>query len=174
MRSDLDRALELARMIPDYPEPGVLFRDLAPVLADGQALKAITTDIADRFSDAPGFDVVAGIEARGFILAGAVAVHSGCGAVSVRKAGKLPAPAASASYDLEYGSATVEVQADVQPGARVLIIDDVLATGGTALAAKQVIEAIGGEVVGVAVLCEVPELGGRQALSGLDLHIVFE
>ncbi|WP_166985817.1 adenine phosphoribosyltransferase [Canibacter zhoujuaniae] len=170
LSQELQHAAAQIRLIEDYPEDGVLFRDITPVLADGPALAAVVADLA---AHCPEFDVVAGIEARGFILAGALGVHTQCGALSVRKAGKLPAPAAAASYSLEYGEATVEVQQDIKPGARVLILDDVLATGGTADAARRVIEAIGGEVVGFGMLCEVAGLGGREKLGDLPIHVVF-
>lgn len=170
MHAELLRAKALTRIKQDFPQPGVLFRDVTAVLADGRALHAITADIA---KNTPDFEVVAGIEARGFLLAGALGIATGVGALAIRKAGKLPAPAASASYELEYGSATVEVQQDIAPGSRVLIDDDALATGGTALAAAKVLREIGAEVVGLAVVYEIPELNGRQALQDLPLHVVF-
>lgn len=169
MNPELERAAALTRYTQDFPQPGVLFRDVTPVLADGRALSAITANIAEN---CPPFDVVAGVEARGFMLAGALAIATGTGALAVRKAGKLPQPAASASYALEYGTATLQVQQDIQPGARVLIVDDALATGGTAVAAAQVLREIGAEVVGLAVLCEIPGLGGR-GVWGHPLHVVF-
>ncbi len=165
----LARAEALIRSIPDYPEPGILFRDITPLLADADALRvtidALTAPFAGRF------DVVAGVEARGFLLAGAVAIASGVGLVPVRKAGKLPRPAASVSYALEYGRATVEVHDDLAPGARVLVVDDVLATGGTLAASHALFAELGQRVVGTAVLMELEQLGGR-ALVG-DVHAVF-
>ena len=119
------------------------------------------------------FDVVAGVEARGFLLAGAVAVAAGVGMVPIRKAGKLPRPAASMSYDLEYGKATIEMAADLPSGARVLLVDDVLATGGTLRAGRELLATLGYETAGVAVLMELSELKGR-AVCGDDVHAVFQ
>lgn len=163
------RAESLIRTIPDYPEPGVLFRDITPLLADAAALRAATDALIAPF--AGEFDVVAGVEARGFLLAGAVAVAAGVGLVPIRKAGKLPRPAASVSYALEYGTATVEAHDDLAPGARVLLVDDVLATGGTLEAARELLGALGADVVGTSVLIELAALGGRE-LAG-DVHAVF-
>jgi adenine phosphoribosyltransferase len=166
---DLARAESLIRTIPDYPEPGVLFRDITPLLADAAALRVCIDGIAEPF--AGGFDVVAGVEARGFLLAGAIAIAAGVGLVPIRKAGKLPRPAASVSYSLEYGTATIEAHDDVQGGARVLIVDDVLATGGTLRAAQELVETLGGTVIGTAVLMELDGLGGR-AVAG-EVHTLF-
>jgi len=166
---DLARAESLIRTIADYPEPGVLFRDITPLLADAAALRACIEGIAEPF--AGGFDVVAGVEARGFLLAGAIAIASGVGLVPIRKAGKLPRPAASVSYSLEYGTATIEAHDDIRDGARVLLVDDVLATGGTLRAAQELVGTLGGRVVGTAVLMELDALGGR-AVAG-DVHTLF-
>ena len=133
MNAELARAESLIRTIQDYPEPGVMFRDITPLLADAAALRAVIDAMIAPFEG--GFDVVAGIEARGFLLAGAVAVAADVGLVPIRKAGKLPRPAASVSYALEYGTATIEVHDDIAEGTRVLLVDDVLATGGTLQAA---------------------------------------
>ena len=165
----LDRAASLIREIPDYPEPGVLFRDITPLLADGEAFHATTEALIEPFTGT--FDVVAGIEARGFILAGAAAIAAGVGFVPIRKAGKLPAPAASVDYKLEYGTATVEMHNDLAPGTRVLLIDDVLATGGTLAAGRALVERLGYAVAGVSVLFEIDGLGGRDAIG--ELHTVF-
>lgn len=164
-------AESLITLTPNFPKPGVLFRDLTPVLADPQALQTIIDALIEPF--AGQFDTVAGIEARGFPLAGAIAVRAGVGALLIRKAGKLPRPQAKAEYSLEYGTATIEAQADIEPGSRVLIVDDVLATGGTARAACELIEKLGSTVVGVAVLDEVAELHGREELAGVRTHILF-
>lgn len=168
---ELARAASLIAEIPDYPEPGVLFRDVTPVLADADALRAVTDALLAPF--AGGFDVVAGVEARGFLLAGAVATVAGVGLVPIRKSGKLPRPAARAEYELEYGRAALEVSADLAPGARVLVVDDVLATGGTFGAALSVLREIGARPIAASCLMELTELGGRDALGDLPLEVVF-
>lgn len=169
----LARAESLIATIPDYPEPGVLFRDIAPLLADAAALKACIDAMIAPFEGR--FDVVAGIEARGFLLASAAAIAAGVGLVPIRKAGKLPRPAAAVSYALEYGEATIEIHDDIAPGTRVLLIDDVLATGGTLVAAHELTRRIGAEVTGTAVLIELDALGGRAALAEVDdrVHTLF-
>ncbi|GAA5084167.1 adenine phosphoribosyltransferase [Microbacterium yannicii] len=165
----LTRAESLIRTIPDYPEPGVLFRDITPLLADARALRTVVDAMIAPFEGS--FDVVAGVEARGFLLAGAAAMEAGAGLVPIRKAGKLPVPAASVTYSLEYGTATIEAHDDVAGGRRVLLVDDVLATGGTLVAAHQLVEELGGVVVGTAVLMELTALGGREVVG--DVHTVF-
>ena len=153
------------RDVADFPLPGVLFRDLAPVLADPAGLAAVVEGLA---AQAPPVDTVVGIEARGFALAAAVAYRLGAGFVPVRKAGKLPGPTLTASYDLEYGSAVLEVQRSAFDGAeRVLVVDDVLATGGTAAAALGLLARAGGgvTVAAVGVIVELAALGGRAALA---------
>lgn len=150
------------RDVPDYPRPGVMFKDITPLLADGPALSAVVAALAAGHGHV---DKVAGIEARGFILGAAVACHLGVGFVPVRKAGHLPHLTFAQEYELEYGRATVEVHQDAfSLGDRVLIVDDVLATGGTAAAAASLIQRAGAEVVAVAVLLELTFLGGRAAL----------
>jgi len=168
---DLLRAQALIREIADYPSPGVLFRDITPLLADGPALRATVDALIEPFEGQ--FDVVAGLEARGFLLASAAAYASGTGLVPVRKAGKLPQPAMSIDYSLEYGTATIEMHADLEPGTRVLVIDDVLATGGTVAATLEMLERLGYPVCGTAVLFEVAGLGGRERVSDHPLHTVF-
>ncbi len=163
------RAGSLIRTIPDYPEPGVLFRDITPLLADADALRAATDAMFEPF--AGEFDVVAGVEARGFLLAGAIAAAAGVGLVPIRKAGKLPRPAASVAYALEYGTATIEAHDDIDDGTRVLLVDDVLATGGTLQAAQSLVPGLGGVVIGTSVLMELESLGGREVLG--DVHAVF-
>ncbi len=165
----LARAESLIRSIPDYPEPGIVFRDITPLLADAAALGEVIDALIAPF--AGRFDVVAGIEARGFLLAGAIATRAEVGLVPIRKAGKLPRPAASVSYALEYATATIEAHDDLPEGARVLLVDDVLATGGTLVAGHQIVRSLGGEVVGSAVLLEIAALGGRAATG--DVHAVF-
>ncbi len=167
----LSRAEALIREIPDYPNPGILFRDITPLLADGEAFSVTIDELIAPF--AGQFDVVAGIEARGFLLASAAAYASGTGVVPVRKAGKLPQPAMSIDYSLEYGTATIEMHADLEPGTRVLVIDDVLATGGTVAATLDMLERLGYPVCGTSVLFEIDELGGREKVSDHPLHTVF-
>ncbi|QMU96992.1 adenine phosphoribosyltransferase [Microbacterium esteraromaticum] len=169
MNSELARAESLIASIPDYPQPGILFRDITPLLADAEALHATTAALVEPFAGT--FDVVAGIEARGFILAGAAAISAGVGFVPIRKAGKLPRPAASVDYALEYGTATVEMHDDLPAGARILLIDDVLATGGTLAAGREIVERLGYTVAGISVLFEIDGLGGRDVIG--DLHTVF-
>jgi adenine phosphoribosyltransferase len=155
----------LLRDVPDFPKPGVLFKDISPLLADAPAFDAVIHALA---TSAPGgADVVAGIEARGFLVAGALARQLGCGLVPVRKAGKLPPPTLAKAYDLEYGSAEIEVPAGLLTGKRVVVVDDVLATGGTMRAAADLITEAGATVVGLAVIVELSFLNGRAALRGL-------
>ncbi|TDE59304.1 adenine phosphoribosyltransferase [Nonomuraea mesophila] len=159
--------LERIRDVPDYPKQGVLFKDITPLLADPVAMTAVVDELAGLHQ----VDKIVGIEARGFILAAPVAYRAGAGFVPVRKKGKLPAATLEESYDLEYGSATVEVHRDaLAPGERVLVIDDVLATGGTAAATVELVRRTGAEIVGVAVLMELAFLRGRERLTGVPLH----
>lgn len=152
------------RDVPDYPQPGVLFKDITPLLGDSESFGDVIEALAAAFGPV---DKVVGIEARGFILAAPVAFEIRAGFVPVRKQGKLPSATYDQEYDLEYGSATLEVHQDAfQPGERVLIVDDVLATGGTAAAAVQLVEAIGGKVEGISFLIELGFLDGRKKLPG--------
>lgn len=172
--------------VPDFPEPGVLFRDLTPVFADAGAFRRVVdalTEPADvdpraaalgRADGGPGFDVVAGVEARGFLLAAAVALDAGTGVLPVRKAGKLPREVVSAEYALEYGTATLELHTDsITPGQRVLLVDDVLATGGTLQAAIALVEQLGGVVTAVAVVVELMALGGRERIAPHPVHALW-
>ncbi|MEU1377659.1 adenine phosphoribosyltransferase [Streptomyces triculaminicus] len=162
------RTLLLSRIIdvPDYPKPGVTFKDITPLLADATAFAALTDAFAGLCREY-GATKVVGLEARGFILAAPVAVRAGVGFVPVRKAGKLPGATLGQAYALEYGTAEVELHADaLVPGDRVLVIDDVLATGGTAEASLKLIRRTGAEVAGVAVLMELGFLPGRERLAG--------
>ena len=165
----LERAESLIALIPDFPEPGILFRDISPLLADGSAMRTVIDALIEPF--AGQFDVIAGVEARGFLLAGAAAVAAGVGMAPIRKAGKLPRPAATVSYDLEYGTASIEMAADLAPGTRVLLVDDVLATGGTLQAAQRLIAQLGYRVAGTAALMELVDLGGREVCG--PVHTVF-
>jgi len=154
----------LMREIPDFPEPGILFRDLSWVFADGAALASVADALVAPF--AGQYDVVAGVEARGFVLAAAAAARSSHGILMVRKAGKLPGERIAEEYTLEYGTATLEVHVDqVAPGTRVLLIDDVLATGGTLAAAQRLIARGGWVLAGTSVALELGGLGGRVALE---------
>ena len=169
--AELARAESLILEIPDYPTPGILFRDITPLLADGPAFRVTVDALIAPFSGS--FDVVAGLEARGFLLASAAAYASGTGLMPIRKAGKLPRAAAGVSYSLEYGDAEVEAHADFPRGTRVLVIDDVLATGGTLAASHELLRDLGYAVAGTAVLFEIDGLGGRAALGDPALHTVF-
>ncbi|WP_425491825.1 adenine phosphoribosyltransferase [Luteimonas saliphila] len=152
----------LVRDVPDFPKPGIVFKDIAPVLADADAFAAAVAAMAAPWRDAPP-DAVAGIESRGFILGAALAHALGCGFVPVRKPGKLPGRTLALDYALEYGSDRLEVHVDaLPPGARVLVVDDVLATGGTLRAATALLRRQGAEVVGADVLVELAFLRGRQ------------
>ncbi|MFD5566066.1 adenine phosphoribosyltransferase [Kitasatospora griseola] len=169
MTSTIDPALtELLnsriRDVQDYPKPGVLFKDIAPLLADAEAFGALTRALAERATEL-GATKVVGLEARGFVLAAPAAVAAGLGFVPIRKKGKLPGDVFSRSYDLEYGSATLEVQCDAfAPGEKVLVVDDVLATGGTIAASLDLVQEAGAELVGVVVLMELGFLTGRERL----------
>ncbi|MGW6689722.1 adenine phosphoribosyltransferase [Streptomyces sp. NPDC054961] len=162
------RDLLLGRItdVADYPKPGVMFKDITPLLADPKAFGALT-DALVELAAAYGATKIVGLEARGFILAAPVAVQAGIGFVPVRKAGKLPGATLLQSYDLEYGSAEIEIHAEaLESGDRVMVIDDVLATGGTAGASLELIRRAGAEVAGVAVLMELSFLPGRDRLAG--------
>ncbi len=166
---ELDDALGLIAEVPDFPEPGVLFRDLSPLFADAGAFKAVTDALAETL--APGVEALAGVEARGFLLAAAVGYARGLGVVLIRKPGKLPQVAGRVDYALEYGTATVELPAGVvKPGQRIAILDDVLATGGTVAATGKLLEDAGAVVDGVSVVLELGALGGREVLGGRKVH----
>ena len=166
-----ERILALTRLVPDYPRPGVMYQDLTPVLADGPAFMATVDALIEPFTGA--FDVVAGVEARGFALAGAAAMRAGAGMLLIRKAGKLPGATHGTDYELEYGRDRLEVQAaQFPPGTRVLIVDDVLATGGTLAAAAGLVEAAGWRVAGLSVVVGIAALGGQERLAGRPVHAV--
>lgn len=173
MSADSERWKQMIRSIKDFPEPGIDFKDITPLLADARALGEVVDEMADRYTS-HDVTTVCGIEARGFILAAPVAVRLGAGFVPIRKYGKLPYRRESASYALEYAEAVLEIHADaVGPGERVLIVDDVLATGGTARAAADLVERLGATVCGVTCLIELGFLGGSKKLAGLDTHFLI-
>ena len=163
---------EYVRDVPDYPKPGIVFKDITPLLGDGAAFARSVRDLAAPFSDRT-VDKVLGIEARGFVFAAPVACARGAGFVPVRKAGKLPWEIEREEYELEYGTDLLEVHRDAfVPREKVLIVDDVLATGGTASAVVRLVERLGAEVVGLAFVIELAFLHGRNKLSGHDVHVV--
>jgi adenine phosphoribosyltransferase len=160
------------RTIPDHPKPGIQFRDITTLLKDPVGLRLSVEGLVERFQDEE-IDKVVAIEARGFILGGAVAVELGVGFVPVRKPGKLPHETIGQDYELEYGTDRIEMHTDaVAPGERVLLIDDLIATGGTAEAAIHLIEQAGGQLVGVAVVIDLPEVGGRKRIEALGHRLV--
>lgn len=159
----------LIRTIPDYPKAGIMFRDVTTLLGDAQGLKAAITQMAEPYRAEP-IDAVAGIEARGFILGGAVADRLGCGFIPIRKKGKLPWKTIGEEYQLEYGVDVIEVHEDaIKDGERILIVDDLIATGGTAEAAAKLIARSGGKVMGAVFIIDLPELGGVKRLEGVGV-----
>ncbi|MFP3712346.1 adenine phosphoribosyltransferase [Puerhibacterium sp. TATVAM-FAB25] len=164
----------LIRDVPGYPHEPVVFRDITPMLADGPALADVIEAFARLVEADGGVDVVAGMEARGFLLGAPLALRLGVGFLPLRKAGKLPPPVERADYELEYGTAAIELRSGtLRPGARVLVLDDVLATGGTAAAAAELVERCGGEVVALAFLLELGGLGGRDRLAGRKVETLL-
>ena len=166
----------LIRTIPDYPKPGILFRDVTTLMADAQGFKAAIARLAEPYRTEP-IDLVAGIEARGFITAGAIADRLGCGFLPVRKKGKLPWKTIRQEYALEYGTDVLEMHEDaLARGRRVLIVDDLIATGGTAEAAGKLITRAGGEIVGACFIIDLPELGGAKLLQsqGVDVWSLMQ
>ena len=161
----MDEIKQAIRSIPDWPKPGIVFRDITPVLADPRLLRLVVERMAEPFAN-EGVQMVAGTEARGFILAPAVALRLGAGFVPIRKAGKLPWKTFKTTYELEYGTDTLEMHRDaIAPGTRVLMVDDLLATGGTMEACCQMVEKAGGAVVACVFMVELSFLGGRQRLA---------
>ena len=172
----MKRLEEYVRSIPDFPEPGIIFRDVTSVLQDAEGLQLAVNTMQDLVKDLD-YDVVAGPESRGFIFGTPIAYNNKKPFVLIRKKGKLPRETVSVSYDLEYGSATIEMHKDsIQPGQKVLIVDDLIATGGTTEAMVKLVESLGGEVVGIVVLMELAGLKGRERLAGyrLDSAIRYE
>jgi adenine phosphoribosyltransferase len=173
MELDVGRLKDLVRDVPEFPQPGVTFKDITPLLADHVAFAGAVDAIVAHHGRGT-IDKVVGIEARGFIVAAPVAYHFGAGFVPMRKKGKLPAPTFTESYALEYGEAELEVHQDaLRPGDRVLIVDDVLATGGTVAAAAALVDRAGATVAGASVLIELTFLGGRAKLPDLDVHALL-
>lgn len=162
------------RDIPDFPREGIVFKDMMPLLADPEALRDTVAALA-QFATPRRPDVILGAEARGFILGGALAYRLGCGFVAARKPGKLPWETVTAEYELEYGIDSLELHVDaIAHGARVLVHDDLLATGGTAQAKVNLVEQLGGEVVGIAFVIELTFLNGRDKLAGYDVHSLIQ
>jgi len=169
---EISEALAKIRAIPDYPIPGILFQDITPLLSDPEAFSAIIKALAEL---ADGYEYVAGIEARGFILASAIAAHRKIGFIPIRKKGKLPHTTFSRSYGLEYGTDELQIHVDAIPdGSTVLLVDDVLATGGTINAALDLLSDVGASVIATVVLIEISSLGGRQKVQQrspeMDIH----
>jgi adenine phosphoribosyltransferase len=179
--SHLERAQEaLGRLVVDvrdFPQKGIVFKDITPLLGDAEGLSAVVSALAEAGrgdGGEPVVDKVVGMESRGFILGAPVAIELDAGFVPVRKAGKLPRETHTVAYDLEYGDATLQIHQDaVAPGERVLLVDDVLATGGTLAATRQLVEACGGEVVAVAMLMELSFLPGRAAVGDLPFTVLM-
>jgi len=161
---------KLIREIPDFPKPGISFKDITTVLKDAAAFRKTVQEMAAPFRDA-GVDAVVGVESRGFILGAPIAYELGCGFVLVRKAGKLPSDTISTTYQLEYGTDTLEIHTDaISPGQKVLMVDDLLATGGTISAAAELVRRLSGEIVGFSFFIELAFLKGREKLKGYKVH----
>jgi adenine phosphoribosyltransferase len=168
---DLEKCI---RDVPDFPKKGIIFKDITPLLSNYQALRQTVEQLLQPF-ESKGVEAVTGIESRGFIFGGLVAQRLGAGFVPIRKPGKLPAKTISESYDLEYGKDTVQMHADaLRPGQKVLMIDDLLATGGTMSAACKLVERLGGQIVGVAFVVELCFLNGRSKLPGRQVHTLIK
>lgn len=172
--SESIRLEDWIRDIPDFPQPGVLFKDITPLLQNPAAFRAALERLAAHYAGA-GIEAVVGVESRGFIFGAPLAYLLNCGFVPVRKFGKLPAQTETVEYALEYGTNIVEVHTDaVRPGQRVLIVDDLLATGGTVFAAMELVERLGGHIAGIAFLVELTFLKGREKLKGHDVFAVIK
>jgi adenine phosphoribosyltransferase len=175
METGMENLKRLIRTIPDYPKAGIMFRDVTTLLGDAQGLKAAIARMAEPYRAEP-VDAVAGIEARGFILGGAIADRLGCGFIPMRKRGKLPWKTIGQEYTLEYGVDAIEIHEDaIKRGQRVLIVDDLIATGGTAEAAAKLVRRTGGEIVGATFVIDLPELGGTRKLEqhGIKVHALM-
>jgi len=169
-----DKLRAAIRDVPDFPKEGILFRDITPLLLDPEAHRLAVEKLAEPFRDDPPDQILA-IESRGFIFGGTLSYLLGCGLVIARKPGKLPADTHEVTYDLEYGTDTLEVHADVvEPGAKILVVDDLLATGGTAKGALELVEKLGGVVHGIIFLIELTGLGGREQLGDAPVYTVLK
>ncbi len=174
LKSATDRLKNAVRTIPDFPEPGILFRDISPILTDGQLFRLSSTILSERYQRKP-VDAVVAIDARGFIFGSTLAYILGVGLVLVRKKGKLPFSTIESSYRLEYGTNTLQMHTDaIRPGQRVVVVDDVLATGGTLVATCDMVRRLGGEVLEVAVLIELEALGGRNRVAPFPVFSVIQ
>ena len=164
----------LIRDVPDFPKPGIVFKDITTLTKDPEGFRAAVDAIATRYADA-NVDLIVGIESRGFVFGAAVAYKMGLGFIPARKPGKLPAPTVSAEYELEYGKDALEIHRDaIGEGQRILIVDDLLATGGTAAATASLVRTLGGEVVAIAFLIDLAFLGGRNKLAGYEVFSLIE
>ncbi len=170
----MEHLKKLIREVPDFPKPGILFYDITTLLRDREGLKGVIDGLRARYQGS-GVDTVVGVEARGFIFAPALAYALGAGFIPVRKPKKLPGERVSLTYDLEYGQDTLEIHTGaIQPGQRVLVLDDLLATGGTAHATAQLVEQVGGKVVGLGFVIELTFLGGRKKLGDYDVFSLLQ
>ena len=173
MSEDKLNLKDYIRDVPNFPKEGILFRDITPLLADKDALAQTIEKLADPFVNA-GIDYIAAVEARGFIFGSAVAKELGCGFIPLRKTGKLPYQTESVTYDLEYGTDTIEVHQDaIKPGDKVLMLDDLLATGGTMGAACALMEKLGAKIAGLTFVIELTALGGRSKLEGYEIDVIM-
>jgi adenine phosphoribosyltransferase len=165
---------KMIRDVPDFPKEGIIFKDITTLIKDPQAFKEAVDILADHYAD-QRIDLVAAVEARGYVFGAPIAYKLGAGFILVRKAGKLPAETLREEYELEYGTDAVEMHKDaIQPGQRVLIVDDLIATGGSAVATARLVERLGGEVVGIAFLVELTFLHGVEELKGYDVYTVIQ
>ncbi|MDH3492514.1 MAG: adenine phosphoribosyltransferase [Acidobacteriota bacterium] len=170
----MEELRNMIREVPDFPKPGINFYDITTLLKDPKGLRRTLNHMTGHYNDTD-IDTIIGIESRGFIFAVPMAQHLGTGFVPVRKPGKLPHVTASATYELEYGTDTLEIHRDaIGDGHKVLIVDDLLATGGTAKACADLVKEVGGDIVGLAFLCELTFLGGREKLDGYDVHSLIK
>ena len=170
----MNKIADYIKTIPDFPKPGILFRDVTSVLDSAEGLR-LSVDELDKLLDGVDYDIIAGVESRGFLFGSPIAYKNNKPFALIRKKGKLPRETVEASYDLEYGSATIELHKDaVKPGDKVVLIDDLIATGGTVAAAAKLVESLGGEVVKMIFLIELTDLKGREALAGYDVASVVQ